>query len=186
MNPEQVADILLDSQGRPREAARRVLEWLLNYLRARSVSLWTEAGGIPSLSLGTAVDQETMAFAASLWIDEAAAIAAGGPVVRGERILLPVRGGGAYLLLEGIDTRRADLDVSASMGAVVAKALARTDLRENEIRTVHSVKRDDLLAALALHEWNIARVARAKRVTRKTIYDWLARYQISRERVAKV
>jgi hypothetical protein len=185
MNPEQIADILLDAQGRPREAARRVLEWLLNYLKARSVSLWTEARGVPSLSLGSAIDQETMTLVASLWADESAAIAAGGPVVRGERILLPVRGGGAYLFLEGVDTRRADVDTAASMGAVAAKALARTDLQEHEVKSPDSAKRDDLIAALALHEWNIARVARAKRVTRKTIYDWLARYQISRERVAK-
>ncbi|MFI5184613.1 MAG: hypothetical protein ACHQNV_09455, partial [Vicinamibacteria bacterium] len=120
-----------------------------------------------------------------LWGEDAAAIASGGPVTRGERMLLPVRGGGAYLLLEGVDTRRVDMDTAASMGAVAAKAMSRTDLQGHEAKSVDTVKREDLLSALALHEWNIARVARAKRVTRKTIYDWLARYQISRERVTK-
>jgi hypothetical protein len=186
MNPEQIADILLDAQGRPREAARRVLEWLLNYLKARSVSLWTETRGVLALLLGSAVDHDTMTVVASLWADEAAAIAAGGPVVRGARMLLPVRGGGAYLFLEGIDARRVDVDTAASMGAVASKAMARTDLQGNEVKSLDNLKREDLIAALALHEWNIARVARAKRVTRKTIYDWLARYQISRERVTKV
>jgi transcriptional regulator of acetoin/glycerol metabolism len=41
------------------------------------------------------------------------------------------------------------------------------------------------VALLRFNEWNIARVARIKGVTRKTIYDWLARYEIEREKVIR-
>ena len=179
MNPEQVADILLDAQGRPREAARRVIEWLLTYTKARSVSLWRD-GDRPALVLGCGIDQGTISAVDALWAERSV-----GPATGDRLMLLPVGGGSAYLLLEGVDTRRLDVNTAASMGAVASKAMARTDCDGSEVRSLESVKRDDLLASLALHEWNIARVARAKGVTRKTIYEWMARYAIHRERVAK-
>jgi hypothetical protein len=179
MNPEQVADILLDAQGRPREAARRIIEWLLTYSKARSVSLWRD-GDRPALALACGIDQGTISSLEALWSDRCE-----GPASRERLLLLPVRGGGAYLLLEGVDTKRVDVDTAASMGAVASKAMDRTDWDGRDVRSLDSVKRDDLVASLNLHEWNIARVARAKGVTRKTIYEWMARYAIRRERVAK-
>jgi len=44
-------------------------------------------------------------------------------------------------------------------------------------------ERDRLLWLLRHNDWNIARVARLEGVTRKTIYDWLEKYEIPRERV---
>jgi transcriptional regulator of acetoin/glycerol metabolism len=100
-------------------------------------------------------------------------------------MMLPVRGGDAYLLLEGVDTKRIDVNTAASMGAVASKAMARTDYDRREARSPDNARRDELLASLTLHEWNIARVARAQGVTRKTIYEWMARYAIRRERVVR-
>ena len=179
MNPEQVADILLDAQGHPREAARRIIEWLLSYTKARSVSLWRD-GERPALVLGCGIDQGTIAAIDSLWPERSER-----PAVGDRLMMLPVRGGDAYLLLEGVDTKRVDVDTAASMGAVASKAMARTDYDGREARTPDNARRDELLASLTLHEWNIARVARAKGVTRKTIYEWMAKYAIRRERVAK-
>jgi len=47
------------------------------------------------------------------------------------------------------------------------------------------VARQQLLTLLERHEWNIARVARAMRTTRTTIYNRLERYGVERRRVAK-
>ena len=47
------------------------------------------------------------------------------------------------------------------------------------------VDRQQLLALLHRHEWNIARVARLLAVTRATVYNRLSRYGIRRERVPK-
>jgi hypothetical protein len=179
MNPEQVADILLDSQGYPREAARRIIEWLLSYTKARSVSLWRD-GESPALVLGCGIDQGTIATVDALWPERSDRPAMGDRIM-----MLPVRGGDAYLLLEGVDTKRIDVNTAASMGAVASKAMARTDLDGREARSPENGRRDELLASLTLHEWNIARVARAQGVTRKTIYEWMAKYAIRRERVVR-
>jgi hypothetical protein len=179
MNPEQIADILLDSQGHPREAARRIIEWLLSQTRARSVSLWREGEG-PELVLGCGIDQGTITAVEALWHERSAK-----PVTGDRLLLLPVRGGDAYLLLEGVETRHVDAKTAASVGAVASKAMARRDYDARDAPPLDRGKRDELLASLTLHEWNIARVARAQRVTRKTIYEWMAKYAIQRERVAK-
>ncbi|HEX6738165.1 MAG TPA: helix-turn-helix domain-containing protein [Vicinamibacteria bacterium] len=47
------------------------------------------------------------------------------------------------------------------------------------------VDRQQLLALLHRHEWNLARVARLLAVTRATVYNRLSRYGIRRERVPK-
>jgi len=50
---------------------------------------------------------------------------------------------------------------------------------------VQDIERQKLLLLLNRNEWNIARVARLMGVTRRTIYLWLQRFNIPRERVAK-
>ena len=179
MNPEQVADILLDAQGRPREAARRIVEWLLAYTKARSVSLWRN-GDRPALVLGCGIDQATITAVEALWPERSDR-----PALAEGLLMLPVRGGDAYLLLEGVDTKTVDLETAASMGAIAFKAMARNDSDPPESRSNETSRRKELMALLTLHEWNIARVARAKGVTRKTIYEWMSRYAIQRERVVK-
>jgi transcriptional regulator of acetoin/glycerol metabolism len=47
------------------------------------------------------------------------------------------------------------------------------------------VARAQLIALLDRNEWNIARVARLMRVTRRTIYLRLDRYGVERKRVRK-
>jgi hypothetical protein len=178
MNPEQIADILLDSQGHAREAARRIIEWLLSHTRARSVSLWRE-GESPELVLGCGIDQGTFTTVETLWHERSER-----PVMGDRLLMLPV-GGDAYLLLEGVEAKRVDTKTAASLGAVASKAMARKDSDARDAQRPDHVKRDELLASLTLHEWNIARVARAQRVTRKTIYEWMAKYAIQREKVAK-
>jgi hypothetical protein len=44
------------------------------------------------------------------------------------------------------------------------------------------VAREQLVLLLEQNEWNVARVARLKGVTRPTIYNWLERYGIKRKR----
>jgi hypothetical protein len=46
-------------------------------------------------------------------------------------------------------------------------------------------QREQLFLLLERHEWNIARVARAKGVTRLTIYEQMRRWGIERQRVLK-
>jgi transcriptional regulator of acetoin/glycerol metabolism len=74
--------------------------------------------------------------------------------------------------------------MTATMGGVAARAIRSSKLPAD----LSSKSEDaalDIVATLEQHEWNIARVARARGVTRKTVYDWMKKYEIPRRRVKK-
>ena len=72
---------------------------------------------------------------------------------------------------------------------LVAK-LVRTPLVEVQNDWVpldhEAVEREQLVHLLEQHEWNLARVARAKDVSRPTIYAWMDRLGIERKHVRAV
>jgi len=186
MQLTQVADLLL-SAGSPRDAARKTLAWLMEFYGARSVALWRAGDdGTLLLEMGTAVDQEGIASAQALWTKDREALLAGSPAMNDNRALIPLRVERSFAYLDGIEPKRLDVETIASVAAVAAKALLRDrEAAATQPSSLEDVRREELVATLRLHEWNIARVARVKGVTRKTIYDWLKKYEIPRERVAK-
>jgi hypothetical protein len=182
----EVADLLL-SAGSPREAARKALSWLVEFHEARSAALW-HAGDDNELTLemGVALDEQAIVAARSLWNRDREALLSGTPSRDDHRALVPIRGERSFLYVDGVDSKRLDVEMIAGVAAVASKAMRRDHSAPGEKPMgLEGLRREELIATLRLHEWNIARVARVKGVTRKTIYDWLKRYQIPRERVSK-
>ncbi len=187
MELADIASLLLDAAG-PLDASRRVLTYLGEHNEARSVSLWRAVeGGELVLELGMGVTQDDIVAARAMWAANSTDLAAGRPLVEDDRALIPARVPGAFVLLEGIDPKRLDVDTVADAASVALKALQRDEFtsKSHGLLSMHGLRREELIATLRLHEWNIARVARVKGVTRKTIYEWLTRYNIPRERVPK-
>lgn len=185
METETLVDLLLGES--PREAALRTLEWIRAHSQARSVSLWRVVEGAPALELGAAVDEQTIAGLKSLLSSHPEVPQAEGQSVRAEGSLLVTVDGGAsgthVLYVDGLPAERRDLETLTSYARVALKALRHPAF--GTPRLAEEAKREELVALLRLHEWNIARVARARNVTRKTIYEWLRKFNISRERVQK-
>jgi hypothetical protein len=180
----EIADLLLQGSN-PREAARLILNWLLERHGARSIGLWrTETDKGLTLELGTAIDQRTIDSARALWASDPSALEAGHCVMGDGAVFVPIRTAGVFVYVDGVDARRLDLAALADAATVAAKALQRTANPTTSASLVSS-RREELVALLRFNEWTIARVARIKGVTRKTIYDWLARYEIEREKVIR-
>lgn len=181
-----LAIILLDAQGNPRRAAIRSLDWLLNQVRARSVALWRVEDGEIALSLGVGIDSLSEATSRDLWkvMGDSDAPAWGED---GTAVLLRIPKTDMLLYADGVKRSAFDLMPALLNGGTVAAMalLRRSVLPFDGDGGMSTVKKEELLAALNLHEWNIARVARATGVTRKTVYDRMDRYGIERQRVPK-
>jgi hypothetical protein len=186
MDLTHFAALLMDADG-PRDAAERTLRWLKEQYRARAVALWhldSDRGLVLDLSVG--VDDKALEGAKELAARDPDRMARQEPIVDGGRILVPTRPKGSYLYLDGIDARRLNLSVAAEGATVAFNALKRADSPVTYRGRNHGdLFRDELIATLRLHEWNVARVARVKGVTRKTVYDWLDKYAIPREHVRR-
>jgi Homeodomain-like domain len=181
-----IAPLLLEAAS-PRDASRRTLDWLLLHSRARSIALWRSDGDDITLDISIGADADTLSGARTLWTKrDPAALEAGHPVTEGNTLLAATRPAGTYVYVDGVDTRKVDVEALVDGAAVAAIALRRGPTGTGiEPTSGGALRREELVATLRLNEWNIARVARVKGVTRKTIYDWLARYNIPRERVPK-
>jgi hypothetical protein len=181
-----IAPLLLEAAS-PRDASRRTLEWLLLHSRARSIALWRSEGDEIALEISVGADDETLSGARKLWLGrDPAALEAGRPISDASALLVGTRPVGILVYVDGVDPKSVDIP-SLVDGAAVAAIALRRGPRGNGIQPSNrsALRREELVATLRLHEWNIARVARVKGVTRKTIYDWLTRYNIARERVPK-
>jgi transposase len=184
METETLVDLLLGES--PREAALRTLEWIRAHSQARSVSLWRQVNGAPALELGAAVDEQTIAGVKGLLARAGGTLLEGQPVRADGSVLVTVDSGSGdshLLYVDGLPAERRDVETMTSYARVALKALRHPAF--GTPRLAEEAKREELVALLRLHEWNIARVARARNVTRKTIYEWLRKFNISRERVAK-
>jgi len=184
MEPDTLVDLLLGES--PREAALRTLEWIRAHSQARSVSLWRVVAGSPSLELGAAVDQETIAGLRAALEKAHASLDTGEPYRSEGELLVGIesdQGTSHVLYVDGLLGERRDVDAVSTYARVALRALRHPGA--GVPRLTDEAKREELVSLLRLHEWNIARVARARRVTRKTIYEWLKKFNISRERVQK-
>jgi hypothetical protein len=184
MEPDALVDLLLGES--PREAALRTLEWIRAHSQARSVSLWRVVAGSPSLELGAAVDQETIAGLEKALAKGQERLEAGQPYKTERELLVSIEaehGAHHVLYVDGVAGERRDLEAVHTYARVALRALRHPGT--SGPRLSEDAKRNELVSLLTVHEWNIARVARARNVTRKTIYEWLKKFNISRERVQK-
>ena len=184
MHISDIAPLLLDAAS-PRHAAQRTLQWLQDRLNARSIALWRAGSHGLTLEISVGADEGTLEASRSLW--ESRGNPDGRPLTSENALMVATRPNDTYVYVDGVDPKTADLPMLVDGGAVVAQALSRGTRGVSPVgMSGHSgLKREELITTLRLHEWNIARVARVKGVTRKTIYDWLDRYQIQREHVEK-
>ena len=181
-----IAPLLLDAAS-PREASRRTLDWLRLHTGARSIALWRAEGDDLTLAISVGADAETLTRARGLWARrDPAALASGHPLTDESAVLVMTRPSDTLVYVDGVDPKTVDI-ASLVDGAAVAAVALRWSPSGIGVQGngAAALRREELVATLRLHEWNIARVARVKGVTRKTIYDWLARYDIPREHVPK-
>jgi hypothetical protein len=180
-----VAGIFRLSNGDMRRAVYRLLLWIREQYDARSVSLWRAQGGALWLEFSVFLDHETMNGATRLW---ERGLAGHVPVIGPRsKALLVARGlPNSYIYLEGVDARWIDADSIGGLAAVAVGALRAAAVAPGMPRALERlVLREDLISTLSVNEWNLARVARVKGVSRTTVYDWMDKYQIPRERVLK-
>lgn len=183
-----ISTILLETAGHPRHAALKTLSWIHTWAKARSVALWRLEGDRITLALGMAIDALSEEKAQELWRGRPRPADGLAPMWDDSEtaILVGTQPPDMLVYVDGIDKRSLDLPALATTAAIAANALRRSPGRDLPSGTAMSwARRDELIAALNLHEWNIARVSRVLGVTRKTIYDRMGRYQIARERVRR-
>ncbi len=178
---DTIADLLLS--GDARAAAKNTLAWILDQNRARCVSLWSVVDGRLRLSLSVALDQEAIVNTEKVWAEHRRALESGHPWEAHGTLIVPVEteDGRHLVALEGLTGKAQQVESVVRFARVAVKALMRGGTA-HAARSVEDVRREELVALLVHEEWNIARVARRRGVTRKTIYDWMARFHIQREK----
>jgi hypothetical protein len=186
---------LLVSQD-PRRSADGTLGLLVRHLGADGAACFRIQGDRLALFAARSVDQVALDRVASTWDDARDAFLAGQ--------VYDADGSYAIVPIGGPESIRGLLYVGADRGLVLDHEtiehlvpLLRTALDAVQHGNVPPIdayiertpaaqfQREQLLLLLQRHEWNIARVARAKGVTRLTIYEQMRRWGIERRKVSK-
>ena len=186
---------LLVSQD-PRRSADSALGLLIRHLGADGAACFRVQGDRLLLFAARGLDQVALDRVASTWDDARQAVLAGQAYdADGTFVIVPIGGAGAVagLLYVGADHGLVlDRDTVDHLLPLLRTALeAAQNGRPAPIdayieRTpAAQFQREQLLLLLERHEWNIARVARAKGVTRLTIYEQMRRWDIERRKVTK-
>lgn len=188
---EQLATLLVATD--PRKAADTVLGFLISQAAARAgaVLLVNPAGEL-SVFVSRSVTLDAMLTIRAAWADRnrQRRLGRGGetgfvlePLADHEQVV-------ALLYLEA--PRRVDPSALAVFGVPLAKAAlaAATDVPralDAYLRSTapEDLQKEQLIRVLAENEWNVARVARVLKVTRRTIYLRMERYGITRKKVPK-
>jgi Bacterial regulatory protein, Fis family len=206
---DQVADIV-GSAHDPKRLAELAVEIVMSLSHAQRGAVFAiEPEGLV-LCAGMGLDQAVLDATHAAWNEERASLNQGQISVRPlagraghASAILPLRQGDALKALLYLDGTEASFVPAVKEGRVaestkvVLRALERgafpatarpvpKDWEDYLASTpAEQVARAQLIALLDRNEWNIARVARLMRVTRRTIYLRLDRYGVERKRVRK-
>jgi len=182
--------------GGPARAVRRGTAFLATACRCDSAGTFRERERALELVSGHQIDQAAINSAQAAWRERERSLRNGERVVGPTMALIPLRDGsklvGALFLgTDGRAIRHLNLRPVSIVLDLLTKSIGRTevevsDWRDSLVLDAQELERDQLVYLLEQHEWNIARVARAKRVSRPTIYSWLERLGIERRRRAVV
>lgn len=184
------AVLSLVQEGTAADSARRTLQFLSRVYRCSAAAAFTEQRGKLQLLSAYGVDQAGMDTVASTWMTSKRRLLAGERLQGPSGTIVPLMVGEEFAgLLFLRTTIPAPLPQFAPFLDFLAK-LCRTPLA-NSLESLESMtatmpedlERQQLLLLLEQAEWNLARVARAKGVTRPTIYNWMERLGIERKTV---
>lgn len=186
----EFADIaaLLVAQA-PQQQAASVLGLFVGRTRARGAAVLSVAGEQPTLfAASPGLSLRAAAVAAEIWSARAADLRAGRAVEQGRDVVYPLVENGR--LLGALFVHEAEPlapVVLEAFGTTFVKTLAAEAAGPSGApdRIPSPGGRDGLMAALHRHEWNVARVARAFGVTRRTIYLRMQRFGIERLHVPR-
>jgi hypothetical protein len=204
---DQFTDLVLGSDD-PRLLAERALAIVVTLTRARCAAVFRAVGSGLALFASGRLDQPALDHAHADWAAAAARLRRGEIVLRSavspgdapSRGLAPIHGASGLLGVLYLDSfHRAFLDEEGCrrvrrFAAILARALdappppagrSARGWESGPHAADGAAERGTLLALLEDNEWNIARVARILRVTRRTVYLRLGRFGIPREKVRK-
>jgi transcriptional regulator with GAF, ATPase, and Fis domain len=186
------AIIWLVESGGPGTVATNAVTFMARATRSSSAAAFalSEAGEL-RLFASHQIDQRALDAVQEAWAREGDGLRAGGPITSDAGIIAPLKLGSDFVGVlflahaSGLDLGRLSrvLEIlakamkngaSAPRGGEWAAFLERTSPEE--------VAREQLVVLLEQNEWNVARVARLKGVTRPTIYNWMERYRITRKK----
>ena len=173
----------------PRISAGKLLDHIAARCKAKGAAAVTVDSG-ELASFAGEVPLSRLAALESLWKVEAKNLRAGLAVTAGSYRLLPLMDGQeltGLLFIEGNTGVEKKNPAVVALAAALKAARARPAPHDagEEVVVGRETERQRLVAALELHEWNIARVARLIGVTRRTIYLRLRKHKIDRLRVPK-
>jgi hypothetical protein len=186
------AIIWLVESGGPSAVATNAVTFIARATRSYSAAAFAIGdGGDLRLFASHQIDQGVLDTVREAWVNGQNTLQAG-EVARTEAGLIsPLKSGADFvgLLFLG-HSGTVELGSLARVLEILARAMrnaSATSLRSEwasflERTSPEEVAREQLVRLLEQNEWNVARVARLKRVSRPTIYNWMERYGIKRKR----
>jgi hypothetical protein len=187
----ELASVLVASD--PHIAAHRMLGYLEEHSRAAGGAIFLPVGEAEiDLFVSHSVTLESAYGVRMVWISNRKRLGAGRPVQSPEMVVAPILDDDKLVALLFLDRpQRFDAQAFAVFRIALAKAAMASKAPSASVEGYGRVgrpedgQRDQLLVLLRENEWNIAKVARVLKVTRRTIYLRLLRYGIQRQRMPK-
>jgi hypothetical protein len=186
------AIIWLVESGGPGTVATNAVTFVARASRSSSAAAFALGdSGELRLFASHQIDQRALDVVQEAWRGQAEALRAGQTVALDGWVVAPLKVGsdfvGVLVLGHG---GKPDLGGLSRVLDILAKAMQsglaapqRTEWAAFlEKTSPEEVAREQLVLLLEQNEWNVARVARLKGVTRPTIYNWMERYRITRKR----
>jgi hypothetical protein len=186
------AIIWLVESGGPGTVATNAVTFVARATRSTSAAAFMlgEQGDL-RLFASHQIDQGALDAVNEAWVAHASAFRSGETTRTEKGVISPLTLGPDFvgLLFLG-QTAPVNLERLGRVLEILAKAMrsaSATPLRSEwatflERTSPEEVAREQLVLLLEQNEWNVARVARLKGVTRPTIYNWMERYGIKRKR----
>ncbi len=182
-------------------ATEEILAQVMLETRATSAVLFVDRDGELRLKGGVSVDQDCLDRVYSSWATSRTALRAGRPRWSGPWCLWPCLTPRGLVLVYVAGRALQPRHVSDTLGGLTrllgllaGDALDRVEGSGERLvaldaflqRTTHEeVERRQLTMLLHENEWNIARAARRRGVTRATVYKWIRRLGIERLRTRR-
>jgi transcriptional regulator with GAF, ATPase, and Fis domain len=173
----------------PGKGARTATAFLARLCRCSTAGTWAEEGGALRLLASHQLDQAAIDAVSQAWPGSRQRLRRGERLATSQGLIVPLRAedefvGVLYLrpdIPNDLDLRRCAALLEL-LGKLARLSPAPEDAWRTTIRNVDplEIEREQLVYLLEKSEWNIARAARAKGVTRPTIYSWMRRLGVKR------